>query len=100
MNVPEGTFKKSREERSEHPDLSFPDGTVILRSENTLFRVHQGVLSAHSPVFRDIFSLPQGYLRQNLVDGCPLVTLPDSAQDVEYMLRELYCLSCVPAAAI
>lgn len=46
------TFHKSDE-------LWYPDGTVILRAEDTLFCVYSGILSQHSVVFMDMFSLPQ-----------------------------------------
>nr|GAT43810.1 predicted protein [Mycena chlorophos] len=38
----------------------FNDGSVILQVESThvQFRVSKGVLAMHSPVFRDMFSLP------------------------------------------
>lgn len=42
-----------------HPTLWLDDGNVVLVVENTGFRVHRGILSKHSDVFRDMFSVPQ-----------------------------------------
>ncbi|KAJ7649968.1 hypothetical protein FB45DRAFT_1017387 [Roridomyces roridus] len=53
------------------------------------FRVHWGVLSLHSSFFRDLEGLPQP-LDEPKVDGCPIVELSDSAEDVEVVLKALY----------
>ena len=39
-------------------DLWFEDGNVVLRAEDTYFKVYEGILSRESPVFVDMFSLP------------------------------------------
>ncbi|KIP07405.1 hypothetical protein PHLGIDRAFT_423278 [Phlebiopsis gigantea 11061_1 CR5-6] len=77
--------------------LYFPDGNIVLRSaENvqgvaTLFRVHKGVLALNSAVFAGMFSLPAAAPDvQEVYDGVPLVTLTDSAADLEALLRALY----------
>src|SRR5262245_8059459 len=36
---------------NQHPDLWFIDGSVVLRAENTLFKVHISQLSRHSVLF-------------------------------------------------
>lgn len=53
----------------------------------TVFRVHQTVLSLHSPIFKDTFALrsPQG--ANETYDGVPLVQMPDSADDLESLLK-------------
>lgn len=54
------------------------------------FRVHQSVLSKHSPVFQDLFSLPQSADAENY-EGIPvLVTLTDPYKDVKGLFRMLY----------
>lgn len=55
-----------------------------------LFRCHKSVLSKHSPVFRDLFTMPQSSDTKDIWEGFPLVTLPDPAQDVRLLLRMLY----------
>lgn len=71
-------------------DLWFEDGTVVLQAENTLFRVYTGILSRHSPFFRNLFTLPQPE-DADKYEGCPLVLLAgDSAQDVHDFLLALH----------
>ncbi|KAH9941475.1 hypothetical protein B0H21DRAFT_780133 [Amylocystis lapponica] len=76
-------------------DLWFSDGSVILRAEHTLFRVHMSQLARKSILFRDMFSLPQpsGPLLgsdDSVLDGCPVVQLHDSAEDLNNLLQALY----------
>ncbi|KAJ7221390.1 hypothetical protein GGX14DRAFT_353760 [Mycena pura] len=72
-------------------DLWFPDGNIILQAGNTQFRVYQGILAARSPIFQDMLSLrvvqPQD---AELVEGCPLVHLPDSANEVTAFLKAIF----------
>ena len=37
----------------------YEDGNIILTARRVEFRVFKGILANHSPVFRDMFSLPQ-----------------------------------------
>lgn len=68
----------------------FEDGNVVLQAENTQFRVYRGILCASSSIFKDMFSIPQPPLsKERLVEGCPVVYLPDSAIDVQYVLEAL-----------
>ena len=68
----------------------FEDGNVVLEAERTRFKVYRGLLASNSSVFKDIFSVPQppGPFEE-AVDGCPLIRLSDSANDVEIVLRAL-----------
>ncbi|KAJ7639986.1 hypothetical protein DFH06DRAFT_1334900 [Mycena polygramma] len=71
--------------------LWFQDCGLIIQAETTLFRVSRDYLAVHSPVFRDMGSLPQPK-DADMMDGCPFVVLPDSAEDVDILLRALlYC---------
>ncbi|KAJ8473227.1 hypothetical protein ONZ45_g16370 [Pleurotus djamor] len=57
---PTGLFDiESGAELRRHQDLWFPDGSVVCRAENTLFRVHMYQLARRSICFRDMFSVPQ-----------------------------------------
>ena len=63
----------------------FADGTISLVASGVEFRVYKGILEAHSPVFADMFSLPQP-----LSDARPVVHLTDSVQDLRHVLRALF----------
>ena len=85
-------------------DLWFADGNVVLRAEDTLFKVYQGLLSRESEVFRTMFSLPQPAESSDTYEGTPLVVLQDSAEDIERFLLTIFdyeCafLSCVKGSA-
>lgn len=74
----------------------FPDGSVALVAEDgTHFRVHQGVLAAHSGIFNTLLDNLDALRAQEEVEGVPVLRVDDSPQNVEYMLRELYFLRCV-----
>ncbi|EMD38728.1 hypothetical protein CERSUDRAFT_122314 [Gelatoporia subvermispora B] len=88
----------TRPEPKRHRDLWFSDGSIILRAEHTLFRVHMSQLSRKSIFFRNMFDmpLPSPELRESvddidpIIDGCPVLTLQDSAEDWENLLHALY----------
>ncbi|EJD41200.1 hypothetical protein AURDEDRAFT_69110 [Auricularia subglabra TFB-10046 SS5] len=75
-----------------HDDLWLSDGSVILAADDTLFKVHKSQLSRHSVIFRDMFAMPQTIIRSDLqtIDGCDVVWLHDSPQDLESLLQALY----------
>lgn len=69
-----------------------------------MFRVHKSQLARHSAFFRDLFSLPQPSADSatsasptalqidttNEIEGCPVLRLFDTAEDVENLLMALY----------
>ncbi|KAJ6581602.1 hypothetical protein B0H19DRAFT_866939, partial [Mycena capillaripes] len=68
-------------------DIWYVDGSVVIQSEDTQFRVHWGVLSQNSPFFRDMQRLTQhSDGDQPTVDGCPVVELHDAVEDVNHLL--------------
>lgn len=70
----------------------FEDGNVILEAENVQFRVHRSMLSLHSTVFADMFRMPQPIQPdlETYIEGCPVVTLADSADDVSAIISIFY----------
>jgi hypothetical protein len=71
-------------------DLWLSDGTLVVRAENTLFRIYTGVLSLASSVFKDMLGVPQPMgSAAETYEGTPLVLLPDTAFDVEHFLKAL-----------
>ncbi|KDR77431.1 hypothetical protein GALMADRAFT_138543 [Galerina marginata CBS 339.88] len=71
---------------SQHPELWFEDGNIILQVQATQFKVHRSVLSNQSEIFKDMLAVPQP---PSLAE-CPVVVLHDSALDVESVLLLLY----------
>lgn len=80
-----------------HPELFFPDGSVVISAQQTLFKVYIGVLALNSEVFRDMFSIASGTLPADAptYDGCPLIQMPDEAIDLERFLKALFINGCV-----
>lgn len=71
--------------------LWLEDGNVVIQAEATQFKVYRGLLALHSPIFKDMFTLPQPPSGEQLVEGCPVVRLSDAAADVSIVL-ETICL--------
>lgn len=89
---PSTTVSVPLDQRAKHPDLWFEDGSVVLATSDTLFRVYRGTLSRYSPVFRDLFSLPQptSTSDQDMLDGIPVVHLYDDPTQLAHFLNALH----------
>ncbi|KAF7331341.1 BTB domain-containing protein [Mycena kentingensis (nom. inval.)] len=74
-------------ERSE--ELWFSDGNIVLEAGHRQFKVFHGILGARSTIFRDMLAMPQPPNRE-MADGCPLVKLPDAAEDMTAFLKAIY----------
>ena len=76
-------------------DIWFEDGNVVVIAQTTAFRFHKSVVSLHSSVFRDIFSIPQpslvGEEADQGFDGCPVVHVSDTSYDFRELIRAIYC---------
>ena len=76
-----------------HPEFWFSDGSLILCAQSTLFRVHISQLCRKSVFFRDLFSLPQPSPpepNERQLEGCPVLDLHDSPEDVANLVRVIY----------
>lgn len=83
--------RNSNEDQRTRSQYWFEDGNVVLQAENTLFRVHQSILSRHSQIFKDTFAMPQDPSQENeSVEDCPVVPLADSAEDLGNIISLLY----------
>ncbi|KAH8111522.1 hypothetical protein DFH11DRAFT_612619 [Phellopilus nigrolimitatus] len=66
--------------------------------QDILFRVHKSLLARQSKVFRDMFDLPNtgmstdgaGHSTDRLYEGVPVISMPDSAEDIVCILEALY----------
>ncbi|OCH84735.1 hypothetical protein OBBRIDRAFT_741067 [Obba rivulosa] len=72
----------------------YEDGSVVLVAQDTAFRIYRGLLAQHSPVFRDLFTIPQPNTSES-VDDCPVVRIPDDPDDVARLLRIFAATSTV-----
>ncbi|KAK7036043.1 BTB domain-containing protein, partial [Favolaschia claudopus] len=70
-------------------DLWFDDGNLVIQAQSTLYRVYRGFLSSRSTVFEDMLAFPQPPDAE-LVEGCPLVRLPDPENEVTPFLKAIF----------
>ena len=64
----------------------FDDGNIIVVAGDTAFKLYKGVLSSVSPVFKDLFSMPQPDNPETM-DDCLVVRLNDSATELRHFFR-------------
>ncbi|KAJ7037828.1 hypothetical protein C8F04DRAFT_397419 [Mycena alexandri] len=68
----------------------FDDGNIILQVESTQFRLTKSMLSMHSSVFRDMFTIPLP-ADEPTIENCPVVILSgDTAEDWILLLGVIY----------
>ncbi|KAF8580218.1 hypothetical protein K439DRAFT_1619981 [Ramaria rubella] len=85
------TINPQQPEYTKSNTIYFDDGNIILIAEQTAFRVHKGLLSYNSDVFRNMFATVQEPPGLETFDGLPIVKLSgDSGTDMEYFLKALY----------
>ncbi|KAJ7318533.1 hypothetical protein DFH08DRAFT_1036300 [Mycena albidolilacea] len=74
------------------------DALVVLRAGESIFRLPKSILAARSPVFQAMLEFPQptASVRDSMmdademIDGSPVVCMPDSATDLEPFLRAIF----------
>lgn len=62
---------------------------MVLIAGGVAFKIHKGILSLKSAIFNDLFSMAH-LTPDDQFDGCPIVHLTDSAEDIEEVLKVLY----------
>ena len=75
-------------------ELWYADGTVVLETQGTYFKVHRGILAKASPVFQTMFAPLQNPTGGEIYDGCPVFHLQDIAQDLRHLLKALHDTRC------
>ncbi|KAJ7680626.1 hypothetical protein DFH06DRAFT_424841 [Mycena polygramma] len=82
------------------PNFYFEDGNIVLSAKDpedcvVYFRLHRSIVSKHSPVFADMFTLPPPASAEQY-DGVPLVEMAgDSAETLRSLIALLYDPQCI-----
>jgi hypothetical protein len=71
-----------------HQALSFTDGTIAVLAGNSYFLVHKGFLARHSQPLASAIKAQSSCRR--LLEGRPVLNLPDTADDMYHFLVALY----------
>ena len=73
-------------------DVWYDDGNVVIQTENTVFKVFRGILASNSPVFADMFSVPQptSVTGPDVYDSCPLIQIYDTPEDAGHFLKAIH----------
>lgn len=72
-------------------DPYFPDGNIFLMTDEdqTVFKVHRGVLARHSDVFDGMFQFSQPADCET-IDGCQVVRMYDLPNELSNLIKALY----------
>jgi hypothetical protein len=73
-------------------EFTAPDADVVLVShpDATEFRVHRCILAAASPLFRDMFTLPQPPSSPRSTDNLPVIPVTENRTILDNLLRFVY----------
>ena len=69
-------------------ELWFDDGNIVLIARDVGFRIFRSLLAKQSPVFSDMFASANPRAGEDY-DGCPIVHISDSPEDMRHLLRIL-----------
>ena len=72
-----------------HDNFYFEDGNIEIACGSTIFRVHSSVISFSPSDLREIIS-QLAPLNAPTPEGCPRITIPDSAEDFAILLQMIY----------
>ena len=77
-----------------HHKYWLDDGSLILRAQNDLYKVHRTLLERHSRLLSAIHASTDPDKASNAVDGMTVTSVPDelgvASTDVEILLEHLY----------
>ena len=71
-----------------HEEFWLDDGNIILVAQDVAFRIYRCLLAAQSTVFADMFASASPS-SDECMDGCPVVHVSDSSEDLAHLLRVL-----------
>ncbi|KAJ7494486.1 hypothetical protein B0H11DRAFT_1654592, partial [Mycena galericulata] len=71
------------------PDLWFEDGNIVVQAEDYEFCLLKSFLTKRSPIFKDVFSLPQPEDAER-INGCPVVRIHDSGEDAAHFFKAIF----------
>ncbi len=100
-NSPPSSTSTAQARSGRHSTLYYDDGNVVLSGRTQdgqlqYFRVHKSILSRHSPVLADMFSIPPLLMKGSKTqfaesyDDVVHVQMPDSAEDLTSFLTMFY----------
>jgi hypothetical protein len=84
-----GDIENGQEESTGQDTFYFEDGNVEIACGETTFRVHSTIVSFSSSELREILSRP-ALLKAPTPEGCPRITVSDSAEDFAMLLKMIY----------
>jgi hypothetical protein len=84
-----GDIENGQEETTSQDTFYFEDGNMEIACGDTIFRVHSTIVSFSSSKLREILSRP-ALLKAPTPEGCPRITVLDSAEDFTMLLKMIY----------
>nr|VWP01111.1 Uncharacterized protein [Ganoderma boninense] len=71
-----------------HPEIWYDNGNLVLVARETAFRIYRGLITGQSTVFSDLF-ISSTSCAEETFEGCPVIHVSDSPQDLAHLLRVL-----------
>lgn len=88
-----GCFETSYEVPGRHEELSFNDGNIAVMCGHKYFLVHRSVLFRHSVVLEEMAEAAVAEGLIEVLEGCPILVLPNTPDEMYVLLKYLYGLS-------
>lgn len=87
-----------------HPKYWLDDGSLVIRAQSDVFKVHRTLLDRHSTILSSLSNAARSRGAQVLIDGCPAIQIPDDlgveSVDFEALLEHLYHDMCGPLSCL